>query len=162
MTPTELASPNASDVGQKQVWRREAAPINKARELGTSTDKVQGIEARVSDALARAAKRITEGLPYTTPDPENPAVQVGARELNARLERRIPMEAAIREFNMRPPLSVYERYGLLRGRLPISENAEGGLGLALSDPNYARDLLRSRGVVGVAAQDLTRRLTGGR
>jgi hypothetical protein len=159
MTPSELASPNPSRLGQKQVWRREANVINKAREAGTSTDKVQGMEARVSDALARAAKREVEGLPFTTADPENPSAQIGAGQLNERLEGRIPLEGAIRDFNMRPPLSVYERYGLLRGRLPISENWEGGIGLALSDPNYARDLLLSRGVVGAAAQDLTRRAT---
>jgi len=157
ITPSDLASPT-EDVGQKQVWRREAAPINKAREQGTSTDRIQAMQARAADALARAAKRHVEGLPFTTQDPEAPG-QVSARELNERLEGRIPLQEMLSDFNRRPPLSVFERYGLIRGRLPISENIEGGLGLAFSDPNYAKDLMRSQKWATSAAQDLTRRST---
>jgi hypothetical protein len=150
MTATRLGrQAPPPDEGEKAVWRRGASVVNKARAQGTSTDKNQEIGALVDDALARAAVRKLEGTGMTTADPERAGRRVGISELNDRLERRIPASQAVADHLRRSPVSIGERIGMMRGRLPFPDAAVLRMGYNATDPSFVRNTLSgARGLSG--------------
>lgn len=127
--------------GEKAVWRRGAATVNRARSQGTSTDKQLQIDALVDDALARAAVRHLEHTGFTTADPERAGQQIGVDELNQRLERRIPLEETVKEHLRRPPMSFGERIGLIRGRLPFPDAAVLRAAYGATNPGFVPQMM---------------------
>lgn len=125
---------------QKRTWRKEAAPVMKARANNavSGVGPQQSIQDRLSDALARAAKSRLDAITVRRPDPEDPTGtrHMGFKDFNERIERRIPLADALEDFQTRPNLTMGEGLmRLLRGHAPTQE-LEGLLAQKFFDPRF--------------------------
>lgn len=125
---------------EKVVWRRESSPVLKARDSGTPVGPQQSIEARLTDAVARAAKSRLDAIKLTRPDPENARRVIGVKESNARIERRKPLKEALEDFQTRPaPTRLEQLSRMLHGHL-LSPETEGLLAQIIHDPRFATQM----------------------
>jgi hypothetical protein len=131
MTPTKLNT-------EKRVWREESKPVLSARAKGNPVGPQQGIAARLSDAMSRAAKSRLDALPVSRPDPMGTGKAMGVRNLNERIERRIPLEDALQEYSRRVPQTKMETVArLFQGHL-LPRGAESWMAQFLHDPRFTQ------------------------
>jgi len=122
---------------EKKVWRDVSKPVLDARQRGEVAGNRQSVEAILHDALARAAKRKINNLPFTTADPLDPNAQIGVGDLHARVERRYPLEEALADYERRPKGTAMDQlYRMAHGRL-LTPGTEGYLAQKFNDPRFA-------------------------
>lgn len=123
-TPAQSIPMNPEQLRLRQRTMREVSdPVLASRNRGESVQPDIALEARMNDALARAARRITHTLvPATEP-------------LDAALEARIPLEEALSDFARRPPMTAMESVRrVMSGHM--TPGIEANQALNLNDPTF--------------------------
>ena len=162
-TPGTRATPHRLTMSklntEKRVWRDVSAPVLKAKAAGTGEAR-QAIEARLHDALSRAAKDRLEAIQGTRMalDPATgKRIPLGVAGLNARIDRRIPLQTAMEDANRVLPQSGIESIrGFLSHHL-VGRGVEGRAALAMSHPAFAPITRNAPRLAQAALSDATRR-----
>lgn len=146
---------------QQKVWRQESSPLIKARNQGVANETRTAVKARIDDALARAAKERFDAIKLRVADTENAGKTVGIKDVNARMERRIPLAEAMRSYEEQPPMSFVDHALRLSGG-HLGPSVEGKLALMLSDPRFQPFMRVAPRVSGVGLTELLHLLQGQR